>query len=1215
MEERRHIYVNEGSIQNLQAEYSNRKSSTPGDLQELEDADTVFHVSKKDDMSDDISTQSSLSDVNSNNQSDEFSFVEQLLYDRKLDDIVGKRPEIISKYLQCFQDELRMIDLLRCFKELTWTCAGTSKFSEALKIFDTKEDTSEHQILQDVKFALQKEFAMYKIKRGSPESAICFLTESLKDTCEPAWFLCARSRYSRFGFCMQKILFHVDRAFHQLGDIHSAMLDAEACIDKFPGLFEGYERLYQISTSINDFQSVRSLMDKISELFHDHPKAATMCSDDLFKMYQNKAILSNAFVKNLLVGNSNHSMAVLRRWDSLLLPKYHSSVLKSWTSAMTDCNEERLLLEWESPPRSSEDFDGSSSPDFSSNGDSGNSSPIMLSSKAVEDKLASGIAQKLGACNSKITKINRICAACFRATRLNNRFLFLRIAIEGWKALNKLEYLHQERASIQLCLGYSYLYCLSSISYVESETELEDHCVSYFQRAVNEIDKKDKNTRQLQAAYVGLGEYYKYAASKESNPRTWLKSADYLCKAFELYAKDAAPKDVVSAMLEIGKLPGCFKEAIDYLKLATSNLPRLVAEERLSLRCLEAEIHLNMADAFVMRSSTENTGGELERAIDHYSKALDVFTYEAFPLQYAKAQVKYSEAKLQLLDFRDSAMICLRQVDMDDRKGIQDAQERFESALAVAETLASITLGSAGGSRRFQGMVWSTLKAAFTGCVKTCLLLGKPAQALSYAERCHGYSFGQLLLSEASRGVVLNNLSEKMRSSFEKMQHKVERLQRESQDDHVSSLKKEEALFKYALQLLSMREKVAMQSKEGKASMLRFFSPLDDEHPCLWMSDPVEHYETAIVEWYIGDKMGFVFFKEWREDSPRVMCYSEAEVEQIDRCLENLSLDGQRFYSDKLVELSVALRVKSLVKMVSPRVKRLILIPEGRLAQVPLHALPLDEQDESEDRACMLDRFPLGVAYSPSIKYLSWSQHRDINTRFAPMLKVLAIGKPRDGQACSNIENEWKALRSCFRKMRVISDIEVHSAKINEDLHSMMANEVKVVNVSSRNADVLHFSCHSHSKHSSSSSLLIPMADGEVLGGDRISSWDLPVCRVVVLATNEQVRSSSSPPSSLLTSSQSNLPDSSALSGSPDISTVAWPLGFLIAGSNCVVTSHWVVDHECRAIFWNAFYDRLIHGGLDVASALRDTQVKHEGGRREEEGGERREERGTSRGC
>jgi len=1146
MEDINNSYFNEASLQNLQAEYGNRKFSIPGDIQELDDADTVFHVSKKDDSSDDVSVQSSLSDVNSNNQNDELLFVEQLLFERKLDDVIKRRSKaVVSNYLQSFQDELR-----------------TNKFSDALKVFDAEEEEAVQDVLKDVKLALQKEFATHKLKMGKAEAAITFVTGVLEDTSEPAWFLCARSR-----------------AFQQLGDIHLAMVDAETCIEKFPQLLDGFERKYQISAFINDFQTVRNLMDKITELFRDHPRISTLCSDDLFKMYQNKTALSNAFIKNLLSCNSNHVLAVLKRWDSLLLPKYHSTVLRSWTSAMAGCNEESLLVELERSSHGFQDIDDAS-PDFSSNGDSGNNSPMMLSTKAVEDKLARGIAQSLGACNSKIAKVNRICSSCFRATRLNNRFLFLRIAIEGWKALNKLDYLYQEKASIQLCLGYSYLYCLSSLSHLEEESELEDQCENYFQKAIVGIDKKDHNTRQLQAAYVGLGEYYKHAATKENNPKTWLMSADYLCKAFELYTADAAPKDFVSALLEIGKVflaAGCYKEATDYLTLANSNLPRLVGEERVSLMCLEAEIHLNMADAFAMRSLKENTDGELETAIDHYSKALDVFSYETFPLQYAKTQVKYSEAKLRLLSFGDSTMICLRSVDVDNKKGIQDAQERFESALGVCETLASVMLGSSGGSRRFQTTVWNTLKSAFTGCVKTCLLLGKPAQALSYAERSHGYSFGQLLLSEASRGCVVNNLSEKMRSSYEKMQRKVERLQRESEGDSISSLKKEEALFKYAMQLLSMREKVAMQSKDGKASMLRFFSPLEDEHPCLWMSDPVEHYETAIVEWYFGDKMGFVFFKEWKEDCPRVLCYSEAEVEKIDRCLENLSIEGDSFNrNDKLAELSHALRVKSLVKMVSPRVKRLILIPEGRLAHVPLHALPLDRQEEAEDPVCMLDRFPLGIAYSPCIKYLSWSQHRDINMRFAPMLKVLAIGKPRDGQACSNIENEWKALKSCFRKMRVISDIEAHSSKINEDLHRMKSNEVKVVNVSSSNADVLHFSCRSQSKFSSSSSLVIPMADGEVLGGDKISAWELPVCRVVVLASNRQ----------------SNLPDPSSLSSSPDISTVAWPLGFLIAGSNCVVASYWVVDHECRAIFWHAFYDRLIHGGQDVASALRDTQVE-----------------------
>ena len=107
MEDINNSYFNESSIQNLQAEYGNRKFSIPGDFQELDDADTVFHVSKKDDSSDDVSVQSSLSDVNSNNQNDELMFVEQLLFERKLDDVIKRRSKsVVSNYLQSFQDEL-----------------------------------------------------------------------------------------------------------------------------------------------------------------------------------------------------------------------------------------------------------------------------------------------------------------------------------------------------------------------------------------------------------------------------------------------------------------------------------------------------------------------------------------------------------------------------------------------------------------------------------------------------------------------------------------------------------------------------------------------------------------------------------------------------------------------------------------------------------------------------------------------------------------------------------------------------------------------------------------------------------------------------------------------------------------------------------------------------------------------------------------------------
>lgn len=35
------------------------------------------------------------------------------------------------------------------------------------------------------------------------------------------------------------------------------------------------------------------------------------------------------------------------------------------------------------------------------------------------------------------------------------------------------------------------------------------------------------------------------------------------------------------------------------------------------------------------------------------------------------------------------------------------------------------------------------------------------------------------------------------------------------------------------------------------------------------------------------------------------------------------------------------------------------------------------------------------------------------------------------------------------------------------------------------------------------------------------------------------------------------------------------PTGFLIAGTNCVITSYWIVEHECRVVFWAKFYEAL----------------------------------------
>ena len=51
------------------------------------------------------------------------------------------------------------------------------------------------------------------------------------------------------------------------------------------------------------------------------------------------------------------------------------------------------------------------------------------------------------------------------------------------------------------------------------------------------------------------------------------------------------------------------------------------------------------------------------------------------------------------------------------------------------------------------------------------------------------------------------------------------------------------------------------------------------------------------------------------------------------------------------------------------------------------------------------------------------------------------------------------------------------------------------------------------------------------------------------------------------------------------------PLGFLLAGSSCVIETLWQLEHDCRVIFWARFFDSLVSEGKDVSETLRRTQV------------------------
>ncbi|MEG4459195.1 hypothetical protein [Microcoleus sp. N9_A1] len=191
--------------------------------------------------------------------------------------------------------------------------------------------------------------------------------------------------------------------------------------------------------------------------------------------------------------------------------------------------------------------------------------------------------------------------------------------------------------------------------------------------------------------------------------------------------------------------------------------------------------------------------------------------------------------------------------------------------------------------------------------------------------------------------------------------------------------------------------------------------------------------KTAIVEWYIGnfksplrrggapvpalDWGGSAFIITHNKiDLVPITVAELAELETWKNDYLNEYRDKakqkiwQQTLSDKLQKLSEILRLNEIVAKIPNDCRQLILVPHRYLHLFPLHALPFTSQtrftQQTNFRGNLLDCFPDGVKYAPSLQLLQLVQNRSkTRTSPAPELQPLfAIQNPTEDLSNADME-------------------------------------------------------------------------------------------------------------------------------------------------------------------------------------------------------------------
>ncbi len=247
---------------------------------------------------------------------------------------------------------------------------------------------------------------------------------------------------------------------------------------------------------------------------------------------------------------------------------------------------------------------------------------------------------------------------------------------------------------------------------------------------------------------------------------------------------------------------------------------------------------------------------------------------------------------------------------------------------------------------------------------------------------------------------------------------------------------------------------------------------------------------------------------------------------------------------------------------------RLILIPQGSLFLLPLHAAPV-----GEDGACLLDCYE--VSYVPSATVLQRCRERAAHARADGLF---AVANPTCDLAYAG--NEVRAIASLFSEPKTTLEQE----QATKEATLTYAGEHGYV----------HFSCHgqydwdepSHSALLLAGSLVKDEAGRQTINYEHA----LTLSEVEAGLNLAQTR--------LVTLSACETGLTEAI-GPRAEEYVGLPAGFLLAGAPAVVASLWAVDDLSTAMLMERFYLYHLHGDPDcptrgplpLAAALRRAQI------------------------
>ncbi len=717
---------------------------------------------------------------------------------------------------------------------------------------------------------------------------------------------------------------------------------------------------------------------------------------------------------------------------------------------------------------------------------------------------------------------------------------------------------------------------------------------------------KAENLEQSIACYTSALEIY----TKADIPINWAATQNNLAAAYNYRIRGDKAENLEQSF-------ACYISALEIRSKAEFPIDWAATQNNLAVaysnrsRGDKAE---NLEQSFVQTY--------LDKAIACYTSALEIYTKTNFPINWATTQnnlaaaysdqIRDDKAKsleqsfvqtcldkaiacytsaLEISTPKDFPIECLQTAkNLGDLYFNLENWQRAIDPYILAITAVEQSRSWATSEQSKQEIIAQAISVYFN-LVQCCINTQQYAKALEYAERSKSRNLVELLATRDlyPKGDIPPDILSQLDTLRRQVQVEERRLGQSGNpgssinmgDPGSQSISRQDidrerlASLKQDLDLL-IRDQI--QSIDPSFQLTQQVQSID----FATMQSALPNLQTALIAWYVSDNRIHTFLVTPYQDQPLVISSTAAEYTELDT-LRDTYLDSYR--TDKTVwqnnlpqilsNISQLLKLPEIItrlQQIVPDCNQLILVPHRYLHLLPLHALPLNPSGD-----CLLDLFPQGVRYAPSIQLLNLAQ----TWQRPPLQRLFAVQNPTSDLKFTDVE--VPTIRQQF-------DPHVELIRGNK------ADKAALNAANLGDANCAHFSCHGSfnfenplasalilsggiittpsTPTAEKSSRYVPYRDGGSIDLDNcltlgeIFQLDLHQCRLVTLSACE-----------------TGLTDFRSLGDE----YVGLPSGFLYAGSANVVSSLWAVSDLSTTFLMIKFYQNLSETN-SVSIALNQAQ-------------------------